>query len=106
MCLLEIVEETIPVNSLTQGANNTLQTLWTSASYTKPAGEIWFIEVTGHFTYNTFTWYAIRLKESASSLIIDGETGVDHAGGGFQKLQKLDLGILTQSVLHLPVPLC
>jgi hypothetical protein len=90
--LTEIIEETIPINSLVQGANNTLQTLWTSASYTKPAGEIWFIEVAGHFTYNTFTWYAIRLKESASSFIVDGETGVDHAGGGFQKLQKIRFG--------------
>ena len=87
--LTEIVEETIPINSLVQGANNTLQTLWTSASYTKPAGEIWFIEVAGHFTYNTYTWYVIRLKESASSLIVDGETGVDHSGGSAQRLQKI-----------------
>ena len=87
--LTEIVEETISINSLVQGASNTLQTLWTSASYTKPAGEIWFIEVAGHFTYNTYTWYAIRLRESASSLIVDGETGVDHGSGSAQRLQKI-----------------
>jgi hypothetical protein len=44
--LTDIIEETMP-NSVGAAAN-TLHTLFTSASYTKPVGELWLVEVSGN----------------------------------------------------------
>lgn len=65
--LAEIVEEDIP-NS-TGAAANTLHSLWTSASYTKPAGEIWVVEFnTTVFAPNNNTNTHLRFTDSADSV--------------------------------------
>lgn len=75
--LVEVVEETIAVNITTQGALNTNNTYFTSASYTKPVDEIWVIEVCANLTHNSGSYLGVRLKQSSTSSIIDGDFFVD-----------------------------
>jgi hypothetical protein len=75
--LTEVVEETIAVNITTQGALDTINTYFTSASYTKPVDEVWVIEVCANITHNSGSYLGVRLKQSSTSSIIDGDFFVD-----------------------------
>lgn len=44
--LIDVIEETVP--NATGTTANTLHTLFTSASYTKPAGELWIVELSSN----------------------------------------------------------
>lgn len=65
--LAEIVEEDIPY---TAGATaNTLYSLFTSASYTKPAGEIWVVEVDAYiYAPSNSTNIHYRVTDAADSV--------------------------------------
>jgi hypothetical protein len=77
--LTEIVEETI-----TKYTNNffptTWTSAWTSASYAKTSGEIWIVEAVFNFTHLAENPAAIRLKQTSTSLIMDGLFDIE--GGG------------------------
>lgn len=65
--LTEVIEEDIP--NATGSTANTLHSLWTSASYTKPAGEIWVIQFnTTCFAPNNGTYTHLRFTDSADSV--------------------------------------
>lgn len=64
--LSEIVEENIP--NATGAAASTLHSLFTSASYTKPSGEFWVIEIEGAlFAPNNGTYTHYRLTDSTDT---------------------------------------
>lgn len=64
--LAEVVEEDIP--NATGSTANTLHSLFTSASYTKPVGEIWAFEVNGVlFNANNATYAHYRITDSTDS---------------------------------------
>lgn len=64
--LSEVVEESIP--NATGATANTLHSLFTSASYTKPAGEIWVIETHAVlFAPNNGTYTHYRITDASDS---------------------------------------
>jgi hypothetical protein len=64
--LTEVVEESIP--NATGAAANTLHSLFTSASYTKPSDEIWAFEVEAVlFAPNNGTYTHYRITDSADT---------------------------------------
>jgi len=81
--LTEIVEETI-----TKYTNASFPaswtTAWTSASYVKPAGEIWVIDINFNWSRTVSTnGVAVRLKQTSSSADLDGLFDVEGAGSTY-----------------------
>lgn len=65
--LTEVIEEDIP--NATGAAANTLHNLFTSASYTKPVGELWIVEVTGIVYQANDTLGHWRMTDSTDTII-------------------------------------
>lgn len=80
--LTEVIEEDIP--NATGTTANTLHSLWTSASYTKPAGEIWVVE----FDFNTYTANNAnahyRVTDSADSVLYVSSFNVYNSSGAIR----------------------
>lgn len=92
--LTEIVEETIPTTSSV--LVNAWTTKWTSASYTKPAGEIWIVETNANFSYEIVNWHCVVLNQaitlpSVSTTTLDGNYFNEGGPSNYHHHDKLDL---------------
>ena len=77
--LTEVAEETITTYT-TASLPASWTTAWTSASYVKPAGEIWVIESCFNWQRNVAPHCAIRLRQTSSSTDLFGLFDVEGAG--------------------------
>ena len=80
--LTEVVEETITTYT-TASLPASWTTAWTSASYVKPAGEIWVIESCFNWQRNVTTHNAIRLRQTSSSTDLFGLFDVEGAASTY-----------------------
>lgn len=76
--LTEIIEANISYTGTP--AAGTWTNCFTSASYTKPAGEIWVIEVDFRFRTQAQVYTVIRLNQTSSSTTLNGVYNIE--GGG------------------------
>jgi hypothetical protein len=93
--LTEIIEETIPTFSL--NTTLTYSTYFTSASYTKPVGEIWIIEASYNFQKHVQASAGFRLLEEATSSHIAGAWEIEGAGTGYIHHEQNVLKYIYQS---------
>jgi len=85
--LTDIVEETIPSNSVT--STTAWVSYFTSASYTKPTGEIWIIETVFQFSRSLSSGEAgIRLNQTTPSTALRGVFDVEGAGSIYQHTEQ------------------
>jgi hypothetical protein len=80
--LTEVAEETITTYT-TASLPASWTTAWTSASYTKAAGEIWVIESCFNWQRNVLPFCAIRLKQTSSSTDLAGLFDIEGAGSAY-----------------------
>lgn len=79
--LTEIVEETMSYSgTLTSGV---WTSAFTSASYTKPANEIWIIETDFRFRQEVAYYIAIRLQQTTPSTTLNGLYNIEGAGSNY-----------------------
>ena len=79
--LTEIVEETMSYSgTLTSGV---WTSAFTSASYTKPANEIWIIETDFRFRHEVAYYVAIRLQQTTPSTTLNGLYNIEGAGTNY-----------------------
>lgn len=93
--LTQIVEENISYSgTLNSGA---WTTCFTSASYTKPADEIWVIEADYRFRTNVVIYHAIRLQQTSSSTTLAGTFNIEGAGSDYYHVENGLLRSVIQS---------
>lgn len=86
--LTEVIEASISyTGTLSTGA---WTPAFTSASYTKPTGEIWIIEVDYRFRFDAAVQLAIRLNQTTPSTILTGTFNVE---GGATNYLHIENGI-------------
>lgn len=85
--LTEIVEETIPYVS-TSLNYSAWTDLFTSASYTKPAGEIWVIEPVVQFRHSSEDIPILRLVRASDTSILDLKISMEGGGTAYWHFVK------------------
>lgn len=79
--LTQIVEENMSYTG--SPAVSVWTNCFTSASYTKPAGEIWVIEVDFRFRTTASVYTVIRLHQTSSSTTLNGVYNIEGAGSDY-----------------------
>lgn len=87
--LIEVIEENVP--NATGAAANTLHNLFTSASYTKPAGELWFVELVSTLSLATDANAHWRITDSADSTVYAASYWNNNANDACSFVQKFYL---------------
>jgi hypothetical protein len=87
--LIDVIEETVP--NATGAASNTLHNLFTSASYTKPAGELWIVELSSNiYSYNDGTAHW-RITDSTDTITYTASYWNNVTNGSMPLLEKFYL---------------
>lgn len=83
--LTEIIEANISYTGTP--ATGTWTSTFTSASYTKPVGEIWIIEVDYRFRNDAVNQLAVRLNQTTPSTVLDGTFNVEGGTGNYLHIE-------------------
>ena len=93
--LTGIVEETFTFSATT--TINVWTTAHTTASYTKPAGEIWVVEMDFRTRHDAAVWYAIRFNQTSSATTIDGTFDTEGASSNYFHIESRTLKYVFQN---------
>lgn len=89
--LYEISEESIPRYVYPVASAPNVAPAWTSASYTKPASEIWVVEIDLHWRYyamGSSSVYWCRITDSAGSTSLINLKAMDAANSNYNDYQQ------------------
>jgi len=94
--LTEIVEETISQSSPT--CSTTAWTdLFTSASYVKPTGEIWVLELDSYWYYSVNTQCVVRFIKTSDSSVLDQAYSAEGAGSTYVHYENTNFQVVFDS---------
>jgi hypothetical protein len=93
--LTEIVEQTFTFAGAT--TISTWTNAYTSASYTKPAGEIWMVEVDFRYRHEQVLYMAIRFNQTSTSTTLDGTFNIEGSPVNYYHIENCILRYVFQN---------
>lgn len=93
--LTEIVEQSFTFAGAT--TISTWTNAYTSASYTKPAGEIWMVEFDFRYRHEQAVFMAIRFNQTSTSTTLDGTFNIEGSGSNYFHVENCILRYVFQN---------